>query len=90
MFKGCNSYSELLISTQHFLVRDFSFYFRISYVPAKFTKFATLHPLCGQKSAKIPNEFKGSKKNTKLLLFLGEILSFFCVEHSFERQDYSF
>jgi hypothetical protein len=71
-------------------VPNFSIFFRNSYGLEKFTEAATFHPIYVQKSAKIPDMFKGAKKFAKLLLFFSIGSVFCCFEHSFERQSDSF
>jgi hypothetical protein len=73
-----------LLSAQFFNI------FCNSYGLEKFNEAATFHPIYAQKSAKIPDMFKGAKKFAKLLLFFSIGSVFCCFEHSFERQSDSF
>jgi hypothetical protein len=68
-------------------VPDFSYFLFNTYGLAKFIEDARFHPIYAQKSAKIPDMFKGGEKFDKLMLFLLTIYVFCCFEHLFESQD---
>jgi hypothetical protein len=66
-FKVFKTSGELLKSAHHFLVHDFLDFCCNSYDLAKFNEVATFHSLCAQKSAKIPDMFKGQKYSLSCL-----------------------
>jgi hypothetical protein len=71
------------ICTTLFIARFFIF-FRNSYGLAKFTEFATFHPLHEKNQQKFLTCLRGAKKVDKLLLFFFTDSVFCCFERSFE------